>query len=269
MQRETSEAVSADWRQRLDPTGRFSTRAELYRDSRPHYPVEILLVLQQQCGLTAGSLIADVGAGTGLLAEIFLENGNSVIAVEPNAAMRSPLTGLQLRYPRLIPLAGTAEALPLGDRSVDFITAGTAFHWFDLEAIREEFPRVLKPDGWVVIVVNDRRLGPETFLMEYEQLMLRFGGDYPEVKKRHDPMREEEFFAPGGCRTLVLENRQKMDLAALEGRILSSSFMPLPGNPAYPELHAEIAGLFERHQQGGYVEVIYDCRVRYGQLTPR
>jgi ubiquinone/menaquinone biosynthesis C-methylase UbiE len=153
-------AASADWRQRLDPTGRFSARADRYRGSRPHYPPQILTVLQQQCGLTPASLIADVGAGTGLLTERFLENGNSVVAVEPNAAMRSALTGLQSSYPRLTPLSGTAEAMPLASHSVDFITAGTAFHWFDLEAVRKEFPRILKPDGWVVLVVNDRRLGP-------------------------------------------------------------------------------------------------------------
>lgn len=261
-------APPADWRLQLNPTERFSNRAELYRGSRPHYPAAILKVLQEQCRLTAGSLIADVGAGTGLFAELFLKNGNTVIAVEPNGAMRSALTTLQSSYPRLTPFDAHAEAIPLGGRSVDFITAGTAFHWFDLAAVRLEFRRILKPGGWVVIAVNDRRLGPEPFLTEYERLVTRFGGDFAEVKRRHDPQREEEFFAPSHCRTLILENRQEMDLTALEGRILSSSFMPLPGDAAYPELHAEIASLFERHQKEGRVEMLYDCRVRYGQAAP-
>jgi SAM-dependent methyltransferase len=260
--------LPADWRQRLNPTERFSGRAELYHDSRPHYPPGILTVLEEQCGLTAGSLIVDVGAGTGLLAELFLKNGNPVIAVEPNGAMRGTLTTLRSSYPQLTPVDAVAEAIPLGNHSVDFITAGTAFHWFDLAAVRLEFPRILKPGGWVVIAVNDRRLGPEPFLMEYELLLARFGRDFAEVTERHHPRREEEFFAPGHCRTLLLENRQEMDLAALESRILSSSFMPLPGDAEYPELHAEIVSLFERHQKEGRVEMLYNCRVRYGQVVP-
>jgi SAM-dependent methyltransferase len=260
--------LPADWRRRLNPTERFSGRAELYRNSRPHYPPGILTVLEEQCGLTAVSLILDVGAGTGLLAELFLKSGNPVIAVEPNGAMRDALTTLRSSYPRLTPVDAVAEAIPLGNHSVDFITVGTAFHWFDSAAVRVEFTRILKPGGWVVIAVNDRRLGPEPFLMEYEQLLGRFGRDFAEVAELHHPRREEEFFAPGHCRTLILENRQEMDLAALEGRILSSSFMPLPGDAAYPELHAEIVTLFERHQREGRVEMLYNCRVRYGQVVP-
>jgi ubiquinone/menaquinone biosynthesis C-methylase UbiE len=258
--------LSADWQRRLNPTARFSDRAEIYHNSRPHYPRGILTVLEEQCGFTAGSLVVDVGAGTGLLAELFLQNGNSVVAVEPNGAMRSALTTLRSSYPRLTPVEGTAEAIPFGDHSANFITAGTAFHWFDIPTVRLEFPRVLKPGGWVVITVNDRRLGPEPFLAEYEQLLARFGRDFAEVRGRHDPRREEEFFAPGHFRTVILENHQQMDLPTLEGRILSSSYMPLPGEAPYPELHAEIVSLFERHQRKGRVEMQYDCRVRYGQV---
>jgi ubiquinone/menaquinone biosynthesis C-methylase UbiE len=176
--------LSADWQRRLNPTARFSDRAEIYHNSRPHYPRGILTVLEEQCGFTAGSLVVDVGAGTGLLAELFLQNGNSVVAVEPNGAMRSALTTLRSSYPRLTPVEGTAEAIPFGDHSANFITAGTAFHWFDIPTVRLEFPRVLKPGGWVVITVNDRRLGPEPFLAEYEQLLARFGRDFAEVTSR-------------------------------------------------------------------------------------
>lgn len=100
----------ADWR-RLNPTERFSGRAELYRNSRPHYPPGILTLLEEQCGLTAVSLILDVGAGTGLLAELFLKSGNPVIAVEPNGAMRDALTTLRSSYPRLTPVDAVAEAI--------------------------------------------------------------------------------------------------------------------------------------------------------------
>ena len=70
-----------------DPTQRFSNRVENYAKYRPHYPPAILEVLQTECALTRESSIADIGSGTGILTRLFLENGNRVTAVEPNAPM--------------------------------------------------------------------------------------------------------------------------------------------------------------------------------------
>src|SRR5208283_3215068 len=71
-----------------DPAVRFSGRAEDYVKYRPHYSREVAQALQEACGLRPEHLIADVGCGTGLLAKIFLDNGNRVIGVEPNREMR-------------------------------------------------------------------------------------------------------------------------------------------------------------------------------------
>jgi len=70
------------------PTERFSDRVEDYVRNRPHYSPVVVQALQQVCGLRIEHAIVDVGCGTGLLAKIFLENGNQVIGVEPNRAMR-------------------------------------------------------------------------------------------------------------------------------------------------------------------------------------
>src|SRR5579872_2324278 len=80
------------------PTERFSSRVEAYRRFRSRYPREITAVLEERCGLTHDSVVADVGAGTGMLAEVFLENGNRVFAVEPNADMRAVCEELEERY---------------------------------------------------------------------------------------------------------------------------------------------------------------------------
>jgi predicted RNA methylase len=73
----------------IPATERFSNRVESYRRFRPHYPAAIVDVLRQACGLEASWSVADVAAGTGLLAEVFLENGNPATAVEPNELMRA------------------------------------------------------------------------------------------------------------------------------------------------------------------------------------
>ncbi len=72
----------------VDPTLRFSTRAENYLKFRPRYPKEVIETLRVECGLFPSSRIADIGSGTGALTELFLQNGNRVFAVEPNRQMR-------------------------------------------------------------------------------------------------------------------------------------------------------------------------------------
>ncbi len=76
---------------------------------------------------------------------------------------------------------GTAEHTGLPDTSIDIITAGQAFHWFDQQRTRGEFARILRPDGWVVLLWNDRRRSGSVFLEAYEQLLRTYGTDYAEV----------------------------------------------------------------------------------------
>src|SRR5262245_9983579 len=112
----------------------------------------MLEVLKNECGLTPDSVIADVGSGTGLLAKLFLENGNRVYCIEPNREMRQAGEGILEDYPKFLSVAGTAEATALSDASVDFVTAGQAAHWFDATKARHEFRRILRPGGWLALV---------------------------------------------------------------------------------------------------------------------
>src|SRR5690606_1463661 len=54
--------------------------------------------------------------------------------------------------------SGTAEKTLLPDRAVDVVVAAQAFHWFNTSAVRDEFRRILKPGGWVVLIWNERRI---------------------------------------------------------------------------------------------------------------
>src|ERR1035441_3429176 len=139
-----------------DTAERFSERGEDYVRCRPGSPRELVETLRRDCGLTADASIADVGCGPGNLAVLFLENGNTVFGVEPNAAMREAGRKALERFPRFRPCDGRAEATGLPPAGVDFVTAGQAFHWFDPEAARAEFERILKPAGWVALVWNER-----------------------------------------------------------------------------------------------------------------
>ncbi|HEX4020723.1 MAG TPA: class I SAM-dependent methyltransferase [Acidobacteriaceae bacterium] len=251
----------------LQPTERFSSRVEDYRQYRPHYPQAIVDLLARVCGLSRDMQIADIAAGTGLLTEIFLTHGNPVIAVEPNAAMREACATLLTHYPHLQCVDGTAEATDLPARSVDMVTVGQAMHWFDLVRTRAEFARILRPAGWCVVVYNHRHLEGDEFAVGYERILQEFGMDYQMVQGKH--LHEEkliDFFAPAQMRQTILPNMQQLSLDGLQGRILSSSYMPQAEHPRYSAMLQEIKALFTRCQQNGYVSVKYDCAVSYGQI---
>ena len=164
-----------------DPTTRFSSRVDNYIKHRPGYPPGLLAILAEHHGLTPASTIADLGSGTGILAELFLKHGNAVLGVEPNREMREAGQQLLAGYPRFTSVTGTAEATTLPDACADLVTAGQAFHWFDRARARPELVRVLRPDGWVVLVWNDRRLAGSPFLEAYERLLRAHGTDYASV----------------------------------------------------------------------------------------
>src|SRR5262245_44343896 len=121
-----------------DVTQRFSSRVENYIKYRPGYPNEVIETLRSECGLTSGSIIADVGSGTGILTEMFLRNGNAVYGVEPNREMREAAERLLKDYPRFRSVAARAEETTLDDASIDFVTAGQACHWVGREKHRRE-----------------------------------------------------------------------------------------------------------------------------------
>jgi SAM-dependent methyltransferase len=250
-----------------DPTQRFTNRVESYVRFRPSYPWAVLDLLETECGLTSASVVADVGSGTGILSELFLENGNHVIGIEPNREMREAGEHRLGRHPRFTSVAGTAEATTLDDASVDFVTAGQAFHWFDPQRARAEFARILNPEGWVVLVWNLRRKDKTPFLAAYERLLEVYRTDRGEVEfwRRSGEM-AEAFFGPGSFKTASFDNEQVLDLDGLKGRLLSISYVPAEGEPGSDAMLQEAEKIFDEHQTGGTVTVEYNTKVYYGRL---
>lgn len=252
----------------IEPTARFTSRVEEYRRYRPGYPPAIVDLLARECGLSDDSIVADIAAGTGLLSEIFLARGYRVLAVEPNEKMRAACTDLTAQYPQLECIEGTAEATGLADDSTDLITVGQAMHWFDLPRTRRELARILKPQSCCAIIYNNRRIGGDVFHDGYEKILRDYGSDYESVQRRH--MSKENlatFFAPYAMQSASFDNAQQLDLEALRGRILSSSYMPQPGHPRYAAMSASIENLFAANKSNGHVRLEYKSVVCYGQLT--
>ena len=248
------------------PTARFSDRVENYVRYRPGYPPEVLDLLRAECGLQASHIVADIASGTGVFTRMLLENGNPVFAVEPNTEMREAGVHELESYDRLVSVAGTAEETTLRSASVDFVTAAQAAHWFDLPRARAEFARILRPEGWCVLIWNERRTATTPFLRDYEELLLTYGTDYKEVRHERTTAIIHDFFAPVPHQERVFDLRQQFDYEGAAGRLLSSSYVPLEGHPGYAPMMQELERIFRAHAMDDKVGFEYDTRVYYGHL---
>ena len=248
-----------------DPKTRFSDRVRNYVLYRPGYPPAALDVLREETGLAPGHEIADVGSGTGISARLFLDAGNTVHAVEPNADMRAAAEAALGGHPRFHSVAGAAEATTLPDASVDYVVAAQAYHWFDPPSVRREWLRILRPGGWMVLLWNARRTDGSPFLRAFEALLREHGTDYAAVSHdRVTPERIAEALGPG-VRRRDVPNEQVFDLEGLRGRVLSSSYVPNEGQPGHAPLMEALERLFREHAEDGRVRFEYDTQIFWGR----
>jgi SAM-dependent methyltransferase len=247
-------------------TSRFSGRVENYIRYRPGYPPEVLQTLKADCGLTNEHVVADIASGTGIWTRLLLENGNRVFGVEPNAEMREAGERLLAEFQKFVSIEGTAEATTLADESVDFVTAAQAAHWFDRERTRPEFARILKPGGRLVLLWNERLTDSTPFLRDYENLLLTFGTDYQDVRHEKTTVVVNEFFDPAPFQERAFPMYQRFDYAGLEGRLLSSSYVPGPENPQHAPMLRELRRVFNKYAVSDQVECAYKTRLYFGRL---
>ena len=131
----------------------FSQAAELYQQVRPDYPPQVVNWLKDDLKLQPSSNVVDLGAGTGKFLPYLQQLGVQLTAVEPVAKM---LAQLQQQYPQVRALAGSSQQIPLPGGSQDAIVCAQAFHWFaDIGSLNEIY-QVLKPQGYLGLVWNQR-----------------------------------------------------------------------------------------------------------------
>jgi ubiquinone/menaquinone biosynthesis C-methylase UbiE len=251
----------------INPTGRFTDRVSDYVRFRPGYPDALLETLEAGVSLSPGYVVADIGAGTGISTSFLLRAGWTVIAVEPNDAMRAAADELLAGQAHVRSVRGSAEATTLPDRSIDLITAGQAFHWFNRARARAEFQRILRPSGRVALFWNVRRPDADAFAEAYEALLRTYGTDYLQVTQRNVDAATLSSFFQGAFETHSFPNVQTFDFEGLRGRLLSSSYAPAPGHPQHDPMLAEARRIFDAHEQQGRVHFVYDTQLYLGALA--
>ena len=215
----------------------FSSKVSDYAASRPDYPAALFEALHVACHLKPNVVVADVGAGTGLLTQGLLERGYTVTAVEPSDSMRAAADHtLAARFKRYRSASGTAEHLPLPDASADLITAAQAFHWFDVAAARAEFLRVLKPQGQVALIWNDRVL-TDPLHVALDLIFAQYGGAKRGALLAHEERGQVPAFF-GSCtpQQLTWPHEHRLSEEGLLSLVFSRSYMPVrdsePGHQA-------------------------------------
>jgi SAM-dependent methyltransferase len=251
----------------VDHTHRFTRRAENYAKYRPRYPVAIVPFLSGEIGLTPRWSIADIGSGTGLLSELWLANGNPVYGVEPNTEMREMAEHLLAGFENFHSINGAAEATTLPNRSIDLVTAGSAFHWFHAETARSEFSRILKPGGYVLLTWNTRKVEASPFAGAFRELLLEHSTN--RQSSEHRRRREDhlaEFYGAGGYKLATFDNGQTLDWEGLKGHLFSLSVAPLPGEPSYDPMIEHLHRIFDQFQEDGKIKIEYATQVFYGKI---
>jgi ubiquinone/menaquinone biosynthesis C-methylase UbiE len=248
-------------------TERFTGRVEDYERYRLRYPPMVMEILVSRCGLQREHLIADVGAGTGMLAELFLEHGNAVVAVEPNDEMRAACERLASAWPGLTVKRGTAESTALGDASVDFVAVGRAFHWFDHEKTAAEFRRILRPRGWVILASNSRVRDESSISKAYERVLSEHGTDYAANRERYEiAPKVDAFFTGGEVFREEIYGEQRLTLEELVGQTQSLSVTPVPGHPKYEGMQSALRKFFDDWANDGVLVMKVVCRLICGKF---
>lgn len=248
-----------------DSTERFGALVEDYDRYRPDYPDAVFDFLEREVPPAVAPLVADLGAGTGISTQPLLERGWQVYAVEPNAPMRQAAERKLGHHAGFRSVDGGAERTGMPDASVDWILTAQAFHWFDKPTAQREFIRILRPQGRVAILFNERLVDATPFLRGYEDCLIKHSIDYTQVN--HANLKTEvfdRFFAQYDLHKF--ENTQVLDLDGVLGRVRSCSYVPHPGDPAWPALEAEMTALFEHHQCDGRVNLMHETQLYWGTL---
>ncbi len=233
---------------------RFDGRVREYVHYRERYEPAVLLPrLTEWCGLSPEWTVADMGAGTGMLSDVFLENGNRVFAVEPNAEMREMCAHLHGGSTLLEVIDGSAENTGLAAASVEMVAAGRALHWFNLDRAMAEFRRILKPEGWVTSIAFGRTEKGREENEAFELLLRRHTQDHASTHATYEAYRRLGDFLVRDFHHEEIYGTMRLDWDALLGMAMSLSHAPRRSDARYESFEADLRQYFDQYATEGAV----------------
>ncbi|WHX98417.1 class I SAM-dependent methyltransferase [Neobacillus sp. DY30] len=238
----------------MNPTDKFSGKAEVYSKARPSYPNEYIDYLLSVKFLNKASRVADIGSGTGILTRQLLERGISVIAVEPNDDMRTIAEKHLQQFEHFTSINGSAEETTLPDKSVDLVIAAQALHWFDQEKFKLECNRIMKQDAKVALVWNSRDFS-SPLIKENAEIFKKYCPNFYGFSGGMGEGEEvfHQIFENGEFEFKRFPNDLVMDFEGFLGRNLSASYSLKESDDQYQHFVEAITILFEKYSHDGKI----------------
>jgi SAM-dependent methyltransferase len=250
-----------------DSTKRFTERVDNYVKYRPGYPAEVIDFLQDECQLSGGSEIADIGSGTGIFTKLLLDKGYKVYAVEPNQAMQQAAKQWLGSNENHVAIDAAAEATTLPPKSIDLIVCAQAFHWFNDDRTRAEFKRILKDGGYAALIWNNRLVDADDFSSAYEKLLKKESIDYDKVNHRNiTDIHYKNFFKNGQYKQVNYPNVQVLNWEGLIGRAFSSSYVPPQSSAAGKKFQQLLQDIFAKYNTNRSVSFYYNTEIYIGRV---
>ncbi len=241
----------------------FTTKAAEYAAGRPSYAPRAIEKIFSELVSKDGKN-ADIGSGTGIFAKEFIKRGYDVYCVEPNDAMRSEAEKRFSGSPYFHSVAASAENTGLTEHSISLITAASAFHWFDVRGFYRECKRILKPDGIVGIIVNERIY--DDFTQRQHELCEKYCHSFSSLA--HSALETMELIK--GFNGNFAVERFDFPLcyskAAFVSRSLSSSYAPEKGTAEYDGYVRSLKALMDDNFEGDGITVANQTLMLWGKL---
>lgn len=247
-------------------TNKFDSKGNIYSKARPSYPDVLFGYLLAERVIGKDTVAADIGSGTGIFTIALSQFVNSIFAVEPNDDMRCKAEEKYRGALNITSINATAENTSLPDCSVDVVTVAQAFHWFDRDLFKHECKRILKPNGKVVLVWNDRDIESDIIKDNFavnKKYCKDFNGSSNGIDFSKDSFRDffnGDFDMVEFCNDLVYTRE---DFIA---RNLSSSYAPKENDIIYNDYVKAVEEVFEKHQANGTVKYPYITRCYIGTI---
>lgn len=242
----------------------FKNKSAYYDLYRPNYPYSLVAFLKEQNLLKNNDLVAEFGSGTGKLTGLLLENGNRVYGIEQGEEMQDFLQNKFHTNQNFILVKKSAENTGLSKNKFDLIIAAQSFHLFNPTKTKNEFYRILKPNGKMVFVWYHWDNNQE-ITQKIQNLFSTFRDKQQQQERTQIGLDFfNRLFYPNVIQHNIIDTiRQKLSKTEFVNSMLSSSYATTQDDKLHNEYLEEVKSIFNHYEKSGYIEYSFNLEAYF------